>query len=53
VDDVLIAHEGLNDTGSASLSRHQSCNHRPHSALGYRPPTPESVVPIDQRPTMH
>lgn len=21
--------------------------------LGYRPPAPESVVPIDQRPTMH
>ena len=26
---------------------------RPHSALGYRPPAPESLVPIDQRPTMH
>jgi len=26
---------------------------RPHSALGYRPPAPESVVPIDQRPIMH
>ncbi|WP_338272356.1 IS3 family transposase [Roseicyclus marinus] len=26
---------------------------RPHSALGYRPPAPESIVPIDQRPTMH
>lgn len=26
---------------------------RPHSALGYRPPAPESVVAIDQRPTMH
>lgn len=26
---------------------------RPHSALGYRPPAPESRVPIDQRPTMH
>ena len=25
---------------------------RPHSALGYHPPAPESVVPIDQRPTM-
>lgn len=23
---------------------------RPHSALGYRPPAPESIVPIDQRP---
>ena len=26
---------------------------RPHSALGYRPPAPESIVRMDQRPTMH
>lgn len=26
---------------------------RPHSALGYRPPAPESFVLMDQRPTMH
>lgn len=26
---------------------------RPLSALGYRPPAPESIVPIDQRSTMH
>ena len=26
---------------------------RPHSALGYRPPAPEVVVPIDLKPTMH
>jgi len=26
---------------------------RPHSALGYRPPAPESIVPMDQRPTIH
>ena len=26
---------------------------RPHSALGYRPPAPETVVPMDQRPIMH
>ena len=26
---------------------------RPHSALGYRPPVPETTVPIDQRPIMH
>ena len=26
---------------------------RPHSSLGYRPPAPESIVPLDQRPTMH
>ena len=24
---------------------------RPHSALGYRPPTPETIARMDQRPT--
>ena len=26
---------------------------RPHSALGYRPPAPETVVPMEARPVMH
>jgi transposase InsO family protein len=26
---------------------------RPHSALGWKPPAPETIVPIDQRPIMH
>ena len=26
---------------------------RPHSALGYRPPTPETIVQMDPRPVMH
>ena len=26
---------------------------RPHSALGYRPPAPETIIPIDPRPVMH
>lgn len=26
---------------------------RPHSALGYRPPAPESLVALDRRPAMH
>lgn len=26
---------------------------RPHSALGYRPPAPEAIIPMDQRPVMH
>ena len=26
---------------------------RPHSALGYRPPAPETIVPMDRRPSMH
>ena len=25
---------------------------RPHSALGYRPPTPKTIVPMDLRPVM-
>jgi putative transposase len=33
--------------------RHHYNTVRPHSALGYRPPAPESMMPIDQRPTMH
>jgi putative transposase len=26
---------------------------RPHSALGYRPPAPETIVPMVDRPVMH
>jgi len=26
---------------------------RPHSALGYKPPAPETIIPLDQRPIMH
>ncbi len=26
---------------------------RPHSALEYRPPAPETIAPMDQRPIMH
>ena len=26
---------------------------RPHSALGYRPPAPDAIVPMDERPVMH
>ena len=26
---------------------------RPHSSLGYRPPAPETIVPMDPRPVMH
>ena len=26
---------------------------RPHSALGWKPPNPETIIPVDQRPTMH
>jgi transposase InsO family protein len=26
---------------------------RPHSALGYRPPAPQAIIPVDPRPVMH
>jgi len=26
---------------------------RPHSALGYRPPAPETIIPLQQRPIMN
>jgi len=26
---------------------------RPHSSLGYRPPAPETIIPLQQRPSMH
>ena len=26
---------------------------RPHSSLRYKPPAPKSIVPVDQRPTVH
>ena len=26
---------------------------RPHSALGYRPAAPETIVPMDRRPAIH
>ena len=26
---------------------------RPHSALGYGPPAPEAIIPMDQQPIMH
>jgi len=26
---------------------------RPHSALGYRPPAPETIIQMDQRQNMH
>ena len=36
----------------AQWRRHYNTK-RPHSALGYRPPAPEAVVPMDLKPVMH
>ncbi len=32
--------------------KHHNKN-RPHSALGYRPPAPETILPMEPRPVMH
>jgi len=28
-------------------------NEDPHSAMGYRPPAPEAIIPMEPRPIMH
>ncbi len=33
--------------------RKHNINGRPHSALGFRPPTPETIVSMDRGPVMH
>ena len=33
--------------------RHHYNTVRPHSALGYRPPAPETLVTMDQKPSIH
>ena len=33
--------------------RHHYNTVRPLSAIGYRPPAPESIITLDQKPTMH
>ena len=43
--------------GTAQLKELKRLQHyntkRPHSALGYRPPAPETIVPMVDRPVMH
>ena len=41
---VSIGHTGIVLVGPANCK---------FSALGYRPPAPDSIVTMDQRPTMH
>ena len=35
------------------LTKQFAIEYAAHSALGYRPPAPEVVVPLDRRPSMH
>jgi len=38
--------------GAYEWRRHYNTK-RPHSALGYRPPAPEAIIPIDRMAAMH
>jgi transposase InsO family protein len=55
--DELMNVEIFYSLREAQILIEQLCFHyntvRPHSSLGYRPPAPESIVLMDQRPTMH
>jgi transposase InsO family protein len=59
---VRLRYELLNGEISRSLREAQIIieswrkhynSKRPHSALGYRPPAPEGIIQMDQRPIMH
>ena len=55
--DELLNGEIFYSLREAQIIIERSRNHyntkRPHSALSYRPPAPEAIVPMDQRPIMH
>jgi transposase InsO family protein len=55
--DELLNGEVFYTLQEAQIIIEQWRNHyntiRPHSALGYRRPAPETIIPIDQRPVMH
>jgi len=55
--DELLNGESFYSLREAQIIIEKWRNHyktkRPHSALGYRPPAPEAIVPMDQRPIMH
>ncbi|WP_142494385.1 IS3 family transposase [Thalassovita litoralis] len=55
--DELLNGEVFYNLREAEILIEQWRNHyntkRPHSALGYRPPAPETIVPMDPRPVMH
>jgi len=55
--DELLNGELFYTLREAQILIEQWCIHyntvRPHSALGYHPPAPQSIVPMEQRPKMH
>jgi hypothetical protein len=54
---VHLVDLGLERDKEASIVIEQWCKQyntvRPESALGYRPPTPETSIPMDHKPPMH
>ncbi len=57
IQDELLNGEMFYSFREAQIIIERWMNHfhtkRPHSALGYRLPEPEAIIPIDQRPRMH
>ena len=57
MQDELLNGEILYSLGKAQIIIERWRNHyntkRPHSALDYRPPEPEVIITMDQRPDMH
>ncbi|MEM6679745.1 MAG: transposase, partial [Pseudomonadota bacterium] len=55
--DELLNSEIFFSLREAKILIEQWRNHyntvRPHSALGYRPPAPETIIPVYHRPVMH
>lgn len=55
--DEFLTGEGFYSLREAEIPIEQGWRHyntkRPHSALGDRPPAPETIVPRDARPVMH
>lgn len=55
--DELLNGEVFYTLREAQILIKKWCRHyrtvRPHCALGYRPPAPETIVQMDPRPTMH
>jgi len=45
---------GIYDPALDTLRQnHLGDTNKPRITLGYRPPAPETIVPMDQRPVMH
>ena len=49
---ALVVNDAYQTYDFEQWRRHYNTE-RSHSSLGYRPPAPEAIVPVDHRPTMN